>query len=80
MNAATDADSAAGGSVLGTQLQRAQSSLDIYLETMEGAAATMSLSNGAREKTFLRAFRSRTRSRPLRAIETSAGNVIYTQV
>lgn len=86
MNAATAADSRDGaGSVLATQLQRVQSSLDIYLETMEGAAGTLASSlngNGgaARDKTFLRAFRSRTRSRPLRAIETSAGSVIYTQV
>lgn len=64
--------------MLAIQLQRARTSLDIYVETTDGFGEGGS--GEQREKTFLRAFRSRTRSRPLRAIETTAGSVIYTQV
>lgn len=59
--------------MLATQLQRARASLDIYVETTDGDVEQ-------REKTFLRAFRCRTRSRPLRPIVTPNGSFIYTQL
>lgn len=62
--------------ILGIQLKRAMSSLDIYLETE-------SLNTNSHEfppdKTFLRAFRGRTRSRPFKIIH-NGGNSIYTHI
>lgn len=58
-------------SMLEQQLRRVQSCLDIYLET-EG-------SEFGQEKTFLRAFRCRSRSRPFKVIQTG-GSSVYTQI
>lgn len=62
--------------VLEMQIHRALSSLDIYLET-EGTLINSSEFQAT--KTFLKAFRDRTHSRPYKLIENS-GSVVYTQV
>lgn len=62
--------------LLELQIKRALSSLDIYLET-EGT-----LINSAEfspSKTFLKAFRGRTHSRPYKLIQNS-GSGVYTQI
>lgn len=62
--------------VLDNQLKRTLASLDIYLET---ESTIGSATEFTAEKTFLKAFRSRTRSRPFKIIENS-GSVVYTQI
>lgn len=61
--------------LLELQIKRALSSLDIYLET-EG---TLTPSEFPPSKTFLKAFRGRTHSRPYKLIQNS-GSVVYTQI
>lgn len=61
--------------ILESQIKRALSSLDIYLET-EGTVVNSS--EFASTKTFLKAFRGRSHSRPYKIIENS-GSVVYTQ-
>lgn len=62
--------------LLETQMKRALSSLDIYLET-EGTLVNST--EFPPSKTFLKAFRDRTHSRPYKLIENS-GSVVYTQI
>lgn len=62
--------------ILEIQIKRALSSLDIYLET-EGTLVNSS--EFPASKTFLKAFRDRTHSRPYKLID-SGGSVIYTQI
>ncbi|XP_037042717.1 THO complex subunit 5 homolog [Bradysia coprophila] len=62
--------------VLELQIHRALSSLDIYLET-EGTLINSSEFQAT--KTFLKAFRDRTHSRPYKMMENS-GSVVYTQI
>lgn len=59
--------------ILEIQLRRALACLDIYLETEEKP------DEFPQEKTFLKAFRCRSRSRPFKVIENS-GSVVYTQI
>lgn len=58
------------------QIKRALSSLDIYLET-EGTVVNSA--EFSPSKTFLKAFRGRTHSRPYKLMENS-GSVVYTQI
>lgn len=60
--------------LLQTQLKKAMSSMDIYLETEGPLVNSMEFSP---EKPFLKAFRGRQRSRPFKVIQN--GNV-YTQI
>lgn len=62
--------------VLEIQIHRALSSLDIYLETQ---GTLINSSEFQATKTFLKAFRDRTHSRPYKLIENS-GNAVYTQI
>lgn len=64
--------------VLILQLKRAMSSLDIFLET-ESIRLSSSSGDIKAEKTFLKVFRSRVRSRPYKIIQ-NGGSVIYTQI
>lgn len=68
------------GNVLTVQLKRAMCSLDIYLETE--TIRLSSITSGTElksEKTFLKVFRGRTRSRPYKIIQNGS-SVIYTQI
>lgn len=69
------------GNVLTIQLKRAMCSLDIYLETesIRLSSATTSAPEIKSEKTFLKVFRGRTRSRPYKIIQNGS-SVIYTQI
>ncbi len=58
------------------QIKRALYSIDIYLET---EATVVNSSEFPTSKTFLKAFRDRTHSRPYKLIENS-GSVIYSQI
>lgn len=60
--------------VLEIQLKRSLSCLDIYLETDSTNDSEFPV-----EKTFLKAFRTRCRSRPFKIIENS-GSIVYTQI
>ncbi|XP_059608501.1 THO complex subunit 5 homolog A [Phlebotomus argentipes] len=62
--------------VLVSQLRRLMTSLDILLETESLLHAKMDF---PAEKTFLKAFRGRQRSRPFRMVE-NGGGVVYTQI
>lgn len=64
--------------ILGIQLKRAMSSLDIYLET-EGVRSEDQSAEFQAEKTFLKPFRGRTHSRPYKVVQ-NGGSVIYTQL
>lgn len=66
-------------SVLIMQLKRAMSSLDIFLETDSMRLASSSSVEVKAEKTFLKVFRGRVRSRPYKIIQ-NGGSVIYTQI
>lgn len=61
---------------LATQLKRTLSCLDIYLET-DGMITN--IKEFTPDKTFLKAFRGRTRSRPFKIIANN-DNVVYTQI
>lgn len=65
-------------SILGIQLKRAMSSLDIYLET-EGVRSDDQPVEFQAEKTFLKPFRGRTHARPYKVVQ-NGGSVIYTQI
>lgn len=65
--------------VLTVQLKRAMCSLDIYLETETIRLSTTSATEIKSEKTFLKVFRGRTRSRPYKIIQNGS-SVIYTQI
>lgn len=68
------------GNVLTVQLKRAMCSLDIYLETETiRLSSTTSATEIKSEKTFLKVFRGRTRSRPYKIIQNGS-SVIYTQI
>lgn len=62
--------------ILGIQLKRAMSSFDIYLETEEPLSPN---SEFQPDKTFLKAYRGRNRSRPFKVIQ-NPGSTIYTQI
>lgn len=64
--------------VLILQLKRAMCSLDIYLET-ESIRLSSSPAEIKAEKTFLKVFRGRARSRPYKVIQNGS-SVIYTQI
>lgn len=66
------------GNVLGVQLKRAMTALDIYLET-EGSHSTERTAEFAPEKTFIKTFRGRTHSRPYKVAQ-NGGSIIYTQI
>lgn len=61
---------------LATQLKRTLSCFDIYLETEGMITNTTEFTP---DKTFLKAFRGRTRARPFKIIANN-GNVVYTQI
>lgn len=65
--------------VLTVQLKRAMCSLDIYLETETIRLSTTPAAEMKSEKTFLKVFRGRTRSRPYKIIQNGS-SVIYTQI
>lgn len=67
------------GNVLTVQLKRAMCSLDIYLESESIRLSTAPASEIKAEKTFLKVFRGRTRSRPYKIIQNGS-SVIYTQI
>lgn len=60
------------------QLKRAMCSLDIYLDT-EAIRLSSAPAEIKAEKTFLKVFRSRARSRPYKVIQNGS-SVIYTQI
>ncbi|KAJ6646073.1 THO complex subunit 5 like, partial [Pseudolycoriella hygida] len=62
--------------ILELQIKRALSSLDIYLETEGNLTNSTEFSPS---KTFLKAFRDRTHSRPYKLIG-NIGNVVYSQI
>lgn len=64
--------------IIGTQLKRVMTALDIYLET-EGSHSTERSSEFVPEKTFIKAFRRRTHSRPYKVVQ-NGGSIIYTQI
>lgn len=63
--------------ILVLQLKRAMCSLDVFLETESIRLATPANEFKA-EKTFLKIFRSRTRSRPYKVVK-NGGSILYTQ-
>lgn len=69
--------------VLILQLKRAMSSLDIFLETdtirLTSSSTSSSSTEIKAEKTFLKVFRGRVRSRPYKIIQ-NGGSAIYTQI
>lgn len=64
------------GCILSVQLKRTMSSLDIFLET-EGPH--YSPAEFIQDKTFLKAFRGRTRARPYKIVQNGS-NVIFKQI
>ncbi|GAB0099490.1 THO complex subunit 5 [Sergentomyia squamirostris] len=62
--------------ILVSQLRRIMTSMDIFLETESTLHAKLDY---PAEKTFLRAFRGRQRSRPFRMME-NGGGVVYTHI
>lgn len=65
-------------SILGIQLKRAMSSLDIYLET-ESVRSDEQPMEFQTEKTFFKPFRGRTHARPYKVVQ-NGGSVICTQI
>lgn len=63
--------------ILGLQLKRTMHSMDVYLETE--SAANPEVADFKSEKTFFKAFRGRTHSRPYKMVK-NGGSVIYTQI
>lgn len=62
--------------LLEMQIKRALASLDIYLET---EATLVNSSEFPPSKSFLKAFRDRTHSRPYKLVDNS-DSVVYTQI
>lgn len=62
--------------ILPFQLKRLMSCLDVYLETESAFSGSNEF---IPDKSYLRAFRSRTRARPFKAVSNGAG-IIYTQI
>lgn len=65
--------------ILGVQLKRAMTSFDIYLETESAINSPSDTAEFMPEKTFVKAFRGRSHSRPFKAIQNGS-NIIYTQL
>jgi THO complex subunit 5 len=76
INSIDDEQKLAKKNLLAKQLKRTMSCLDIYLET-EGTY--YSPAEFTADKTFIRAFRGRQRSRPFKIIPNGSG-VVYTQL
>lgn len=64
--------------ILGVQLKRAMTALDIYVET-EGLRSSDPPAEFRPERTFLKAFRGRTHARPYKIVQ-NGGSPIYTQI
>lgn len=64
--------------ILVLQLKRAMSALDVFVDT-ESIRNAGSANEHKVDKTFLKIFRTRTRSRPYRIVKNS-DSLIYTQI
>lgn len=64
--------------ILVLQLKRAMSALDIFIDT-EAARNAGTANDPKIDKTFLKIFRGRARSRPFRVVNNS-GSLVYTQI